>query len=290
MQLRDLFRAAASTAAIASGLAVFALDPTPIGLLAALMYAGFAYAIFQYWGQLENPLLILLYVLMVFAVAISVYQLVIFAAVVIALVVAAKRPSLATRPGPTLVYPLRLAGLAAGILAAPLILWYEAIRRGTWLYRLYMVLGGIGLVLSMVGLGFDVRPIASLLATPMLGQYLGIGPDASPLWWLGAIGWEEFISRAVGPMGNAFWVILHFPTRYLVLGVLGAIGAVSYIQIGARWLWDTYERGGIIGSLIGHATYNAVLSLLVEAPITLWPLVIIAAITLYFIAKPFAHA
>jgi hypothetical protein len=48
MQLRDLFRAAASTVAIASGLAVFALDPTPIGLLAALIYAGFAYAIFQY--------------------------------------------------------------------------------------------------------------------------------------------------------------------------------------------------------------------------------------------------
>jgi hypothetical protein len=142
----------------------------------------------------------------------------------------------------------------------------------------------------MLGLGFDVRPIASLLATPMLGQYLQIEPDASPLWWLGAIGWEEFIARAAGPMGNAFWVILHFPTRYLVLGVLGAIGAVSYVQIGARWLWDTYERGGIIGSLMGHATYNAVLSLLVEAPITLWPLIIIAAITLYFIAKPFGHA
>jgi len=290
MQLRDLFRAAASTVAIASGLAVFALDPTPIGLLAALIYAGFAYAIFQYWGQLENPLLILLYVLMVFAVAISVVQVVIFAAVVIALVVAAKRPSLATRPGPTLVYPLRLAGLAAGILAAPLILWYEAARRGPWLYRIYMVIGGIGLVLAMLGLGFDVRPIASLLATPMLSQYLQIEPDASPLWWLGAIGWEEFISRAAGPMGNAFWVILHFPTRYLIIGVLGAIGVVSYVQIGARWLWDTYERGGIIGSLIGHATYNAMLSLLIEAPITLWPLVIIAAITLYFIAKPFAHA
>lgn len=282
--LKDLYRASALSAAIAVGLSIFALGG---GLIQALILAGFAYAIIEYWGKnLGNPILIMLYVLALYAVAIFTVQFAIMLSAVVAAFAVASRPKLSGRPAHTLVYPIRMVGLASMALAAPLVLLYEAIRRGSWLYRLYMVIGAIGWVMALMGLA-PFRLYLASLSAPLFALNVN---QANPLVWIGLIGYEEWISRAVGPIGNAFWVLLHIPSRYLMLGsILGAIGVVAYIQIGARWLWDTYQKGGLVGSLIGHAIYNAWLSLLASTSLLMWPTIIGIGIILYFATQPFGH-
>jgi len=297
MDLKGIWGVTKLSVALATGLSMYALIANPItATIAALIFAGFVLAIMDFWGPtMESPIIVALYVLMVYAAAVSVYQLVIFSAVVISLVIIAKKHvRLADSPHKTLVYSARTTGLAALAIISPIVLIYEAARRGPLLYRLYMILGAVGMALTLLGMapldlsGVARYAVAALNMNPILAN---VTPDYNPLFWVGAISWEEFISRLVGPLGNAFWVILHVPSRVVSLGsVLGAIGAASFIQIGARWIWDSYQRGGLIGAIVSHAVYNAVLSLMAEVNITLLPYVVLSAIMIYFATKPFGHA
>jgi hypothetical protein len=99
----------------------------------------------------------------------------------------------------------------------------------------------------------------------MFSRVLGPLSLSNPLLWIGIIAYEEFVGRAT-PFANAMFTMLHFPTRLwfgfkVTEGELSAV-AIAFlillaINFGARWLWDIYQRHGIVVSILGHAFYNA---------------------------------
>jgi len=123
--------------------------------------------------------------------------------------------------------------------------------------------------------------IVSQLSLNPLKPYTGDILEYNPLVWVGTIAYEELVGR-VTPFANVMFVLLHAPTRIMygsaVLGeTLGALGLTVFIlgiiAFATRWLIDIYRRYGIIGSIIGHAVYNAAVS----APtLTVIPFVFVA--------------
>jgi hypothetical protein len=101
---------------------------------------------------------------------------------------------------------------------------------------------------------------------------LGPVSPANPLLWVGVIAYEEFIGR-VTHFANAMFTMLHFPSRLLAgfRATGGELSAVAFaffvlaiINFVTRWLWDIYQRHGIVVAIMAHAFYNAGVSTFVE--------------------------
>ncbi|AAU25961.1 hypothetical protein TTSV1_gp11 [Thermoproteus tenax spherical virus 1] len=279
MDLRTIYTASVLAAAIVTALVGFVVTES---LLAPILIFLTVLAIFDYWGyeaaKVVAPMTMFLYTLAFFG-ALSGVQLIIIAAVIISALALKEKPKLAGPWHATLAYPLRLAALAPLVLLlGPLYLIYDAVRRGGIIYKAAAVLGAIGMGLFMFGRPLSLWVDPHVMSFGWLAQILP--PEANPIYWVGAIGWEELISRAIGPLGNAWWAIMHLPSRLAALPVLPAIGIVLLINIGGRWLWETYKEGGLIGSIIGHAVYNAMVSAFALG-IQWWPTLIIISIILY---------
>jgi len=127
----------------------------------------------------------------------------------------------------------------------------------------------------------DNASIVAQLSLNPLKPYTGDILEYNPLVWIGAIAYEELVGR-VTPFANAMFILLHVPPRIWYSGTilgetLGALGLtvliLGIIAFVTRWLIDIYRRYGIIGSIIGHAVYNAAVS----APtLTVIPFVFVA--------------
>lgn len=128
----------------------------------------------------------------------------------------------------------------------------------------FMFIGLLALPFSEI----DAANLVSQVALNPLEPYTaGILPY-NPLTWVGVIAYEELVGRAT-PFANAMFVLLHAPSR-LVYGsqILGeslaglgfAVFVLGVIGLTTVWLRDLYQRYGIIGSIIGHAVYNAAVS------------------------------
>ena len=101
-----------------------------------------------------------------------------------------------------------------------------------------------------------------------------LGPlsPSNPLIWVGVVAYEELIGRPTA-FANAMFTLLHMPTRLLVgyrvtgndlLAVAFTFLILLIINFITRWLWDTYQKHGIVTSIMAHAFYNAGVSAFVD--------------------------
>jgi len=101
-----------------------------------------------------------------------------------------------------------------------------------------------------------------------------LGPlsPSNPLIWVGVIAYEELIGRPTA-FANAMFTLLHMPSRlwFGYKGIGNELLAVALtflilliINFITRWLWDTYQRHGIVASIMAHAFYNAGVSALAD--------------------------
>jgi len=144
-------------------------------------------------------------------------------------------------------------------------------------------------LIALMFIGLLFLPFVTIESTDLVSQVAlnplqpytaGILPY-NPLTWVGVIAYEELVGRAT-PFANAMFVLLHAPSRIAYgskllgesLAALGfAVFVLGVIGLTTVWLWDLYRRYGIVGSIIGHAVYNAAVS----APIlTVIPFVFVA--------------
>lgn len=122
-----------------------------------------------------------------------------------------------------------------------------------------------------------IRDVVGLLSIGgMFNEFFAnvLGPLSlsNPLLWIGVIAYEEFIGRPTA-FANAMFTLLHMPTRLWfgfratgsdILGIAIAFFILLIINFGARWLWDTYQRHGIVVAIMAHAFYNAGVSAFVD--------------------------
>jgi uncharacterized membrane protein (DUF441 family) len=285
--LRPLAKVSVETVSLAVALVVVAiLGFSPSSILgAALSYLG-TRAILRSW-VLDRPLpsatQVFLFVLTLFGL-IGGVQFIVFAAVLIA-VFLLKEVKLKAPTLDGLIESARFAFLGVvmpviGVLL-PIIPFYETAKK----FR-YDLAGAMALLLLVVlavfafytGVGLAVSPdTANLVAVggmfnDVFAGVLGPLSPSNPLIWTGIIAYEEFIGR-VTPFANAMFVMLHFPSRLwegfkATGGELTAV-AIAFlvlliINFGTRWLWDTYQKHGIVVSIASHAFYNAGVSAFVD--------------------------
>lgn len=263
---------------------IMALIPLALGKLDLLGMAVIALgsiAVFDLFGKdygyYISPLLSLLYLLMYYGL-IGMTQFVVVAGALISLVVAkdVEKLKFVGSPEATLLYPLRMLGMAVLAVLGPFYLLYTAIRYGGLIYKVTAVLAA---GLAVMSLGMSITPL-----------YMGYLDKAfsidltSPITWVGLVGYEELISRPFGVVGNAFWALLHFPSRYYYTG-LASLYAVLIVANGGRWLYETYKRGGIVASIIGHAVYNAYIYVIASSSLFTLPIVLMVGAFAYFIFK-----
>jgi hypothetical protein len=106
----------------------------------------------------------------------------------------------------------------------------------------------------------------------MFSRILGPLSPSNPLLWIGVTAYEEFIGRAT-PFANAMFTMLHFPSR-LWFGFKATGGELSAVALAfltllvinfvARWLWDIYQKHGIVVAILSHAFYNAGVSAFID--------------------------
>jgi len=252
--------------------AVLGLDMWTL-LGAALMW-GFTRGVLNYWltRQLPPPMLVLLYVLALFGLVGN--QFLILASVIIAAFMLKEVKKLGgvaeMLNGLKMGVPAFLI-MIGGVLFLP---FYEAVKMAR-----RDVVGAVVIVVSTLLAIWAL--LSALLSTSPATFQLGIFKPldvSNPLFWVGLIGYEELIGRPT-PLANAFFVVLHAPSRmymfYKSLGdTLAAVAltilALSVIHFTTRWLYDLYQKHGILTSLAGHAVYNATLSAGLTSPMTLF--------------------
>jgi len=237
-------------------------------------------------NTLPTPILTFLYVLTLWGL-IGLIQFIVLASVIIAAFNLKEVRLVKGPPDEVIIKPLKmgvLGGLFSGLI-------FPALIAGIYYYlRHYKYTVGKIIALALIALTFitllmesvDVDSIVvSQLALNPLSPFVGDVVYHNPLLWVGVIAYEELVGR-VTPFANAMFVLLHAPTRIWYSGTilgetLGALGftvlILGIIAFVTRWLIDIYRSYGIIGSIIGHAVYNAAVS----APtLTVIPFVFVA--------------
>ncbi|MBD6956105.1 MAG: hypothetical protein F9Y92_05645 [Thermoplasmatales archaeon] len=161
--------------------------------------------------------------------------------------------------------------MIGGVLIIP---FYEAIKMAR-----RDVVGAVVIIVSTLLAIWTL--LSALLSTSPATFQLGIFKpldESNPFLWVGVIGYEELIGRPT-PLANAFFVVLHAPSRMYffydelkdtLAAVALTILALSVIHFTTRWLYDLYQKHGILTSLAGHAIYNATLSAGLTSPVALF--------------------
>jgi len=224
---------------------------------------------------LPAPILTFLYILSLWGLISGVQFLILVPVVISAFML--KEVKLVKGPvDEIIVKPLKM-GVLGGLFSGLVIPIYLASIY--YYFRHYKDLVGklVALVLMMfMFMGFLALPFTEIDAANLVSQVAlnplqpytaGILPY-NPLTWVGAIAYEELIGRPT-PFANAMFVLFHFPSR-LVYGskLLGeslaglgfAVFVLGVIGLTTVWLRDIYQRYGIVGSIVGHAVYNASVS------------------------------
>jgi hypothetical protein len=253
--------------------AVLGLDTgTLIG--AALMW-GFTRGVLNYWlsRQLPQPMLVFLYVLALFGLVS--YQFLVLASVIIAAFMLKEVKRLGNVGD--ILYGLKMGVPAflfmiGGWLVIP---FYEAVKmaRRDVVGAVVIVVSTLMAIWALLSFLLSVSPEAAL----QLGIFKPLDPS-NPFLWVGVIGYEELIGRPT-PVANAFFVVLHAPSRlyyfYKTLGdILGAVAitimVLAVIHFTTRWVFDLYQKHGLLASLAGHAVYNATLSADIFSPMPIF--------------------
>jgi hypothetical protein len=253
---------------------------------AVLAYFGIR-ALMKSWvlhHPLPSPMQVFLYILALFGI-IGVVQFIIFAAVLIAVFllkeVKLKAPSL-----DGIIGSMRMAfmGIVTPLigLVLPIVPFYEAAKKfrydsvGALALLLFVILGVFGIyaaLFKVISFG-EAAGLVSIggVFNDFFAGLLGPASPSNPLIWVGVIAYEEFIGRPT-PFANAMFTLLHLPSRlwfsYKTTGnefiaVALAFFVLLIINFVARWVWDLYQKHGIVVSIAGHAFYNAGVSALVD--------------------------
>ena len=285
--LRLLAKVSVESVSLAVALVVVAILGFSLSSIlgAALSYLG-TRAILRSWvldRPLPSAMQVFLFVLTLFGL-IGGVQFIVFVAVLIAAFllkeVKLKAPTLDGLIESAKFAFLGIVMPVIGVLL-PIIPFYETAKK----FR-YDLAGAVALLLLVIlgvfvlytGIGLAVSPdTANIVAVggmfnDLFAGVLGPLSPSNPLIWIGVIAYEEFIGR-VTPFANAMFTMLHFPSR-LWLGFKSTGGELSAVAIaflvlliinfGARWLWDVYQRHGIVVSIASHAFYNAGVSAFVD--------------------------
>lgn len=289
--LTRLFEYTTHAIALVSALIVLAIFGISLSSLtaAALVYA-YVYGLIQFWTrhELPPPLLVFLYIIAFFGL-IGHTQFIVAASVIVAAFMLKELKIVKGNPLDAVIAGLKLSVLG-GLLRIGLLIVapiYEALK----VLRRSPILA-ITMLLSFLLTIFAA--LSSLLhieyAVLSMGPLSGVLNQGNPFLWIGVIAYEELIGRPI-PIANMFFVLLHYPSRALyavdkitadpLLATAFALFVLTVIHIGTRWLWDLYKKYGFIGSLSGHAVYNAVLS----ADLTTFLLLFVLGIAAYIYEK-----
>jgi hypothetical protein len=298
-RLRLLARVSVESVSAAIAAVIIALFGLSLGSIlgAVLAYFGIR-AIMKSWvlhHPLPPPMQIFLYVLALFGL-IGGIQFIVLAAVLIA-VFLLKEVKLKAPSFEGIIDSMRYAflGIIMPIIGIflPIVPFYETARK----FR-YDLLGAIALLLMVVlgvfviygmliitehqdtGDVIDITGIRDVVGFVSIGgmfnEYFAgvLGPisPANPLLWVGIIAYEELIGRPTA-FANAMFTLLHMPSRLVfgyratgsdLMAVAIAFFILLIINFVARWLWDTYQKHGIIAAIMAHAFYNAGVGAFIE--------------------------
>ncbi|MEM1598821.1 MAG: hypothetical protein QXI07_09965 [Pyrobaculum sp.] len=292
--LTRLFLYTTHAIALVSALIVLAIFGISLSSLmaAALVYA-YVYGLIQFWTrhELPPPLLVFLYIIAFFGL-IGRIQFVVAVSVIVAAFMLKELKIVKGNPLDAVISGLKL-GLLGGLFRIGLLIVapiYEAIKvlRRSPILAIAMLLS---LLLTIFALFSSLLHIEhAVLSIGPLSGVLGFLDPGNPFLWAGVIAYEELVGRPI-PIANAFFVLLHYPSRAVyafdrvvkdpLLATAFALFVLTVIHIGTRWLWDLYKKYGFIGSLSGHAVYNAVLS----ADLTGFLLLFVLGISAYIYEK-----
>ncbi|QJF12427.1 hypothetical protein QIT50_gp15 [Pyrobaculum spherical virus 2] len=271
--LTRLFLYTTHAIALVSALIVLAIFGISLSSLvaAALVYA-YVYGLIQFWTrhELPPPLLVFLYIIAFFGL-IGETQFIVAASVIVAAFMLKELKIVKGNPLDAAVSGLKLAVLGGllriGLLTvAPI---YEALKvlRRSPILAITMLLSFLLTIFALLSSLLHIE--YTVLSTGPLSGVYGFLDPGNPFLWAGVIAYEELIGRPI-PIADAFFVLLHYPSRAVyafdkitkdpLLATAFALFVLTVIHIGTRWLWDLYKKYGFIGSLSGHAVYNAVLS------------------------------
>ncbi len=278
--LRWLSKVSVESVSASIAIVIFAiLGFSPSSIIGAVLAYFGTRAILRSWvldHPLPSPMKVFLYLLALFGL-IGGIQFIVFVAVLIAVYllkeVKLKAPSLDGLIESTKFSFLGIVMPIIGVLL-PIIPFYETAKK----FR-YDLAGAVALLLLVIlgvivlytGTKLVVHPTtAELVAVggmfnDLFARVLGPLNPANPLLWVGVIAYEEFVGR-VTPFANAMFTMLHMPSRvwvgYKAIG--GELSAVAFaflvllaINFVTRWLWDIYQRHGIVVAIAAHAFYNA---------------------------------
>lgn len=283
-----LFQYTIHTIALSSSfivLAIFGISTSSL-MAAALVYA-YVYGLIQFWTrhELPPPLLVFLYIIAFFGL-IGGTQFVVAVSAIVSLFLLKELKIVKGNPVDAAIAGLKLAVLG-GLLRVGLLLIapaYEALKVLTRspVLAITMLLSFLLTILTLFSSLLHIESVLSVGPFDGVFRFLDKG---NPIYWTGVIAYEELIGRPV-PIANAFFVLLHYPSRAVygyeriakdpLLATAFALFVLTIIHIGTRWLWDLYKKYGFIGSLSGHAVYNAILSANLTAALLLFVLGILA--------------
>ena len=284
--LRILSKVSVEAASLAIAIVIFAI----LGFsLFSIVGAGLAYlgirALMRSWvldHPLPSPMQVFLYLLALFGL-IGGTQFVVFAAVLIAAFLL-KEVKLKAPTVDGLIESTKMALLGVFMpvlgLVLPIIPFYEAAKKfrydlvGALALIVLIIVGVVGMYTSALTESTEAVSLLSIggVFNNAFAGLLGPLSLSNPLLWVGVVAYEEFVGR-VTPFANAMFTLLHLPTRlwagYKMTGFdLFAVGIAFVvllgINFGARWLWNLYQKHGIVVSIIGHAFYNAGVSAFID--------------------------
>jgi hypothetical protein len=278
--LRILATVSVESVSFATALVVFAILGFSLSSIigAALAYLG-TRAILRSWvldRPLPSAMQVFLFVLALFGL-IGGIQFIVFVAVLIAAFLL-KEIKLKAPSVDGLIESSKFAFLGVvmpviGVLL-PIVPFYETAKKFRYDSAgavALLVLAFLGVIVLYTGVALTpTTEVASLVSVggmfnEAFAGVLGPLSLSNPLLWVGIIAYEEFVGRAT-PFANAMFTMLHFPSRLWAgfKATEGDLSAVAFaffvllvINFVTRWLWDIYQRHGIVVAIASHAFYNA---------------------------------
>ena len=271
--LTRLFLYTTHTIALVSALIVLAIFGISLhSLIAAALVYAYVYGLIQFWTrhELPPPLLVFLYIIAFFGL-IGGVQFVVAVSVIVAAFMLKELKIVKGNPLDAVISGLKL-GLLGGLFRIGLFLVvpiYEALKvlRRSPILAIAMLVSFLLTIFALFSSLLHIE-FAVLSIGPLSGVF-GFLDKGNPLLWAGVIAYEELVGRPI-PIANAFFVLLHYPSRAVyafdrvvsdaLYATAFALFVLTVIHMGTRWLWDLYKKYGFVGALSGHAVYNAVLS------------------------------
>jgi len=264
---------------------------------AVLAYFGIR-AIMKSWllhHPLPSPMQVFLYILALFGL-IGGIQFIVLVAVLIA-VFLLKEVKLKAPTLDGIIESMKYAflGIIMPLIGAilPIVPFYEAVKKfrydfvGALALLLLAILGVFTIYVYLLVIepqdgedAIDIIGIRDMVGFVSIGGMFNeffagvLGPlsPSNPLIWVGVIAYEELIGRPTA-FANAMFTLLHMPSRlwfgYKAIGNELLAVALTFlilliINFITRWLWDTYQKHGIVVSIMAHAFYNAGVSALAD--------------------------